>query len=189
MSLGIGLCVNQTRAVLEALAGRETEFVRTPKHGVRGKLEAWSNKKYRAAKSITPFIELGFAAYFLLTMAVAFDHGHYLSMPFLGLFLAGFGYVGAVSVWQGDVGARLRAGVARLRGRHEEVEVGVGGVRFVAPPVFARPGSATSVSGAGASGRASSSLAIEERGDLLSRARSTTATSMAAITDRQPTLS
>ena len=30
MSLGIGLCVNQTRAVLEALVGRETEFVRTP---------------------------------------------------------------------------------------------------------------------------------------------------------------
>jgi cellulose synthase/poly-beta-1,6-N-acetylglucosamine synthase-like glycosyltransferase len=34
LSVGIGLCVNQTRAVLEALAGKETEFVRTPKHGV-----------------------------------------------------------------------------------------------------------------------------------------------------------
>src|SRR5215831_419189 len=42
MSIGSGLCVNQTRAVLEALAGRETEFVRTPKHGIRGKLESWS---------------------------------------------------------------------------------------------------------------------------------------------------
>src|SRR5207249_2818575 len=51
MSLGIGLCVNQTRAVFEALLGRETEFVRTPKHGIRGKLESWSSKKYRAAKS------------------------------------------------------------------------------------------------------------------------------------------
>ena len=62
MSIGIGLCVNQTRAVLEALFGRETEFVRTPKHGIRGRLEAWSSKKYRAAKSLTPFIELGMAA-------------------------------------------------------------------------------------------------------------------------------
>jgi hypothetical protein len=31
LSLGIGLCVNQTRAVIEAMLGRETEFVRTPK--------------------------------------------------------------------------------------------------------------------------------------------------------------
>ena len=42
MSLGIGLCVNQTRAVFEALLGRETEFVRTPKHGIRGKLRTIS---------------------------------------------------------------------------------------------------------------------------------------------------
>ena len=69
MSLGIGLCVNQTRAVLEALFGRETEFVRTPKHGIRGKLETWSGKKYRAAKSLTPFIELAMAAYFVVAIA------------------------------------------------------------------------------------------------------------------------
>jgi len=108
MSIGIGLCVNQTRAVLEALSGRETEFVRTPKHGIRGKLESWSSKKYRAAKSITPFIELGMAAYFLVAIGVAVDHGHYLSIPFLGLFLTGFGYVGWLSLWQGNVGMSLR---------------------------------------------------------------------------------
>jgi hypothetical protein len=108
MSLGIGLCVNQTRAVLEALMGKETEFVRTPKHGIRGKLESWSSKKYRAAKSITPFIEVALAAYFAEAMWIAFDHGHYLSMPFLALFLCGFGYVGIVSVWQGRLGQILR---------------------------------------------------------------------------------
>ena len=41
MSLGIGLCINQTRAVLEALFGNESgEFVRTPKHGVRERVDA-----------------------------------------------------------------------------------------------------------------------------------------------------
>jgi hypothetical protein len=100
--------VNQTRAVLEALMGRETEFVRTPKHGIRGKLESWSSKKYRAAKSITPFIEVALAAYFLEAMLIAFQHGHYLSMPFLALFLCGFGYVGMVSVWQGSLGQLVR---------------------------------------------------------------------------------
>ena len=121
MSIGIGLCGNHTRAVIEALLGHETEFVRTPKHGIRGRLEKWSGKKYRAAKSITPFIELGLAAYFVVAMAVAFDHGHYLSLPFLGLFLCGFGYVGWVSLWQGSVGASLRSWLAGLRDRNVAV--------------------------------------------------------------------
>jgi hypothetical protein len=129
MSIGIGLCINQTRAVLEALAGRETEFVRTPKHGIRGKLESWSSKKYRAAKSITPFIELGMAAYFVVAIGVAFDHGHYMSIPFLGLFLAGFGYVGWVSLWQGGVGLAIRGAFARLLPRRRPTVV-------VPPPAF-----------------------------------------------------
>src|SRR5450432_619953 len=130
MSVGIGLCINQTRAVLEALAGRETEFVRTPKHGVRGKLETWSGKKYRAAKSITPFLELGMAAYFVVAMGVAFGHGHYMSMPFLALFLCGFGYVGWVSLWQGGFGLAVRDGFARLRGSREAATV------VMPPPAF-----------------------------------------------------
>jgi hypothetical protein len=124
MSIGIGLCVNQTRAVLEALAGRETEFVRTPKHGIRGKLESWSGKKYRAAKSLTPFIELLLAAYFVVAIGVAVDHRHYISIPFLCLFLCGFGYVGWGSVWQGGFGAAVRGLVGRR------------GVTVVAPPAY-----------------------------------------------------
>jgi cellulose synthase/poly-beta-1,6-N-acetylglucosamine synthase-like glycosyltransferase len=132
MSIGIGLCINQTRAVLEALAGRETEFVRTPKHGIRGKLESWSSKKYRAAKSITPFIELGMAGYFVVAIAVAFDHGHYMSIPFLALFLAGFGYVGWVSLWQGGVGLAVRGAFARLASRVKRPATTV----VVPPPAF-----------------------------------------------------
>jgi cellulose synthase/poly-beta-1,6-N-acetylglucosamine synthase-like glycosyltransferase len=128
MSLGIGLCVNQTRAVIEALMGRETEFVRTPKHGIRGRLESWSGKKYRAAKSLTPFFELGLAAYFVVAIGFAFENGHYLSLPFLMLFLCGFGYVGWVSLWQGNVGAALRSASARVRPGHA--------VRVVPPPAY-----------------------------------------------------
>ena len=144
MSLGIGLCVNQTRAVLEALMGRETEFVRTPKHGIRGKLESWSSKKYRAAKSITPFIEVGLAAYFAEAMIIAFQQGHYLSMPFLALFLCGFGYVGLVSVWQGSLGQLVR-GLFERDSRSPVV------VTPPALPLLARPahaGDALSDSGA-----------------------------------------
>jgi cellulose synthase/poly-beta-1,6-N-acetylglucosamine synthase-like glycosyltransferase len=108
LSLGIGLCVNQTRAVIEAVFGRETEFVRTPKHGIRGKLETWSGKKYRAAKSLTPLFELTMAAYFLVAVRIALLNGHYVSIPFLLLFLFGFGYVGTLSAWQGAWGQACR---------------------------------------------------------------------------------
>jgi cellulose synthase/poly-beta-1,6-N-acetylglucosamine synthase-like glycosyltransferase len=136
MSIGIGLCVNQTRAVFEALMGRETEFVRTPKHGIRGKLESWSGKKYRSAKSLTPFIELVMAAYFVVAIGVAIDHRHYISIPFLCLFLCGFGYVGWGSVWQGGFGAALRGAFGRR------------GVTVVAPPAYpVVTGRATDLSG------------------------------------------
>src|SRR6185503_4251044 len=86
--------------------------------------ENWSGKKYRAAKSLTPFIEVTMAAYFVLAIGVAVQHGHYISIPFLCLFLCGFGYVGWGSLWQGNVGAALRG----LFGRR--------GVTVVTPPAY-----------------------------------------------------
>lgn len=101
MSVGIGLCVNQTRAVLEALLGRTSgEFVRTPKHGVVGKLERWSTKKYRASKTVVPMVEVAFAVYFAVAMVCAVLGGHWVSLPFLLLFFVGFAYVGALSLHQ-----------------------------------------------------------------------------------------
>jgi hypothetical protein len=93
---------------MEALLGRETEFVRTPKHGIRGKLESWTGKKYRAARSVTPYIEMALAGYFVVAVGFAFRNGHYLSLPFLCLFLCGFAYVGWLSLWQGNLGTALR---------------------------------------------------------------------------------
>lgn len=100
LAVGIGLCINQTRAVFEALLGRETEFVRTPKHGVSKSDESWTAKKYRAAKTLIPYFELLMAAYFVLAFVVALSGRHYVSLPFLGLFLVGYLYVGALSVYQ-----------------------------------------------------------------------------------------
>ena len=64
------------------------------------------------------------AAYFVIAIGVAVDHGHYISIPFLCLFLCGFGYVGWGSVWQGGVGAALRGAFGRR------------GVTVVAPPAY-----------------------------------------------------
>jgi hypothetical protein len=135
LSIGIGLCVNQTRAVFEAMLGRETEFVRTPKHGIRGKLGTWSSKRYRAARSLTPVAELVMAGYFMVAVNVAITHGHYISVPFLLLFLFGFGYVGTVSAWQGWLGQSLRG----LWRRPQESP----SVPFVAAPLVAAMPDAT----------------------------------------------
>ncbi len=101
MSLGIGLCINQTRAVMEALLGHTSgEFVRTPKHGVVRRFEGWTAKRYRAVKTLVPFIEVVMAAYFAVAMVFALRAGHYVSMPFLALFFMGFAYVGVLSLHQ-----------------------------------------------------------------------------------------
>jgi hypothetical protein len=75
------------------------------------------------------------AAYFAVAMVVALDHGHYLSMPFLALFLCGFGYVGWVSLWQGGVGVAIRAFGARfIPARRRAVPIVVPIVVPVLPP-------------------------------------------------------
>jgi hypothetical protein len=62
-------------------------------------------------------------------MTVAFDHRHYVSMPFLALFLWGFGYVGLLSLWQGDLGLAARRWASDLVRRERTVAV-------VPPPAF-----------------------------------------------------
>ncbi|MCK5797473.1 MAG: glycosyl transferase family 2, partial [Deltaproteobacteria bacterium] len=100
LAVGIGLCVNQTRAVFEALLDKETEFIRTPKHGVEAKNEKWTAKRYRAARTLVPYFEIFMALYFVAAAVVAIIGGHFVSLPFLMLFLVGYGYVGALSVYQ-----------------------------------------------------------------------------------------
>ena len=109
MALGIGLSVNNSRAVVEALLGHQSGFTRTPKHGVhRG--ESIARKRYKAAVTLQPVIELGLAAYMTYGVLFVLDRGVYYSLPFLFLFQAGFGYVGLMSAWEG-----VRDGWGRLR--------------------------------------------------------------------------
>ena len=100
MSLGIGLSINNAKAVIEGLIGHETEFVRTAKHGADSQSLLLSKMKYRARRGLVPLIELAFAAYFVATIYVAIVGGHYISLPFLFLFLFGYLYVGVLSVYQ-----------------------------------------------------------------------------------------
>ncbi|MDX1579531.1 MAG: glycosyltransferase family 2 protein, partial [Gemmatimonadota bacterium] len=100
MALGIGLSLNNARAVVEGIFGNDVEFVRTPKHGVTQKTESWSKKRYKAGKNFFSVIELLFGIYFVCTIALAGWIGAWASIPFLLLFMVGFLYVGALSLYQ-----------------------------------------------------------------------------------------
>jgi cellulose synthase/poly-beta-1,6-N-acetylglucosamine synthase-like glycosyltransferase len=100
MSIGIGLSLSNAKAVLEAFFGHDTPFLRTPKHGVLKKGEAWKQKRYRGKKSFLPWLEVALGLYYSFTFAVALSAHHWASLPFLLLFQMGFLYVGVVSLIQ-----------------------------------------------------------------------------------------
>ncbi len=102
MSLGIGLAINNAKAVVEALLSQESGFTRTPKTGSEGKESLGSVKRgYRGKKTLMPLVELGFGVYFTGALWFAVDAGIWTSVPFLVLFQVGFLYVGLMSLFQG----------------------------------------------------------------------------------------
>lgn len=108
MALGIGLAFSNARAVLEALFGIKSEFVRTPKYRVeKDHDETWKKKKYKRKRGWLPLLELGFSFYFLLAILYAGHFRMWGTIPFLLLFFIGFGYMGLMSILQATGGGRL----------------------------------------------------------------------------------
>lgn len=100
MALGIGIAVNNGRAVLEALLGSKSEFKRTPKHGIEGSNGSWGDKKYFCSLNRTTLLELFMAIYFTYAVYLAVSNQIYIAIPFLLLFQFGFSYVFLTSTYQ-----------------------------------------------------------------------------------------
>ena len=103
MSIGIGLSINNTRAVLEALFHKDSEFARTPKYRIEADAtdnNDWVGKKYRQSVAVQPLIELALGLYFTATVFYALANQIYGTVPFLVLFQVGFLYTGLLSVVQ-----------------------------------------------------------------------------------------
>jgi cellulose synthase/poly-beta-1,6-N-acetylglucosamine synthase-like glycosyltransferase len=101
MALGIGLTVTNTRAVLEALTGKQTAFARTPKYRVESKKDRVGAKKYRKRLGWVPWLELLIGTYFALAVFYAIDNENYFTVPFLLLFVIGYWVTGLMSLLQG----------------------------------------------------------------------------------------
>jgi cellulose synthase/poly-beta-1,6-N-acetylglucosamine synthase-like glycosyltransferase len=100
MSVGIGLSINNTRAVLEALFNKQSEFARTPKYRIEGDSDEWVDKRYHQSVAVQPLIELALGLYFTATVFYALANQIYGTVPFLILFQVGFLYTGLLSVVQ-----------------------------------------------------------------------------------------
>jgi cellulose synthase/poly-beta-1,6-N-acetylglucosamine synthase-like glycosyltransferase len=101
MALGIGLTITNTKAVIEALIGKQSAFARTPKYHVVSKGDKIRTTKYRRRLGWIPWLELLIGAYFASTIYYAVENENYITVPFLLLFVLGYWYTGLMSLLQG----------------------------------------------------------------------------------------
>jgi len=108
IAIGIGLAINNSKAVLEALFRKSSPFVRTPKYNVTDRKKDHLDKTfykvftnvYRIKKiDWVSIIELCLGIYFTYAVYYAFYSGLYFSLPFLMLFQVGFLYTSFLSIF------------------------------------------------------------------------------------------
>ena len=103
MAVGVGISINNARAVISGLSGRETEFRRTPKYALAADgTEALATRKYRSRRGLDSWIELALGLYFAGLVLAALADGLWGAVPFLSLFAAGFLYTGIGAVRKGE---------------------------------------------------------------------------------------
>lgn len=108
LALATGLTWSTSRGVWQGLIRWGGTFRRTPKFKIEGRQGHWANSSYRLAPDWTVLGELALMAYAVATVAVAATRGQYALLPFLGLYVVGYGLVAASTVWQSAVAQRAR---------------------------------------------------------------------------------
>jgi cellulose synthase/poly-beta-1,6-N-acetylglucosamine synthase-like glycosyltransferase len=114
MALGLGICLSNVKAVFEALLGKSSEFVPTPKYGSElNKADAMANASVNQPKvpkrQWLPYVELVMAVYMAFCAGWSFRHLHVglIGAPFLLLFAFGYFWVSLTSFH--EIYARRRA--------------------------------------------------------------------------------
>jgi hypothetical protein len=100
MATGIGISVRNAQAVIEAIAGKKSEFARTPKYNIAGKQGSYARKSYKNKAGWMPYAEIFLGVYFALTVVYAVANENYATVPFLLLFVWGYLYTGFMSLGQ-----------------------------------------------------------------------------------------
>ena len=100
LSLGVGICLNNARAVLDGFFGKPSEFIRTPKFGVVSNDVSWkkdvAEKRRRQGRRfhVQPLLELGIGLYLMSCLMMCLVQRRItVGVPFLCLFMVGYLYV------------------------------------------------------------------------------------------------
>lgn len=94
----IGMSVNNTVAVFDAVLGKKNEFLRTPKYGIINKTDDWRGKAYNLPFSKTTLLEIFFGIYGILGILIAIFSSNPVFAPIIGLHVVGFFYISYLSV-------------------------------------------------------------------------------------------
>jgi cellulose synthase/poly-beta-1,6-N-acetylglucosamine synthase-like glycosyltransferase len=105
--VGTGLALSNTVAIARGLAHKNTSFRRTPKFCIEQRGDRWANSRYALPFQWLTLGELALALYASLTVYVALAMGMYSAVPFLLLYVGGYGYMGLQGLR--DAWATLRA--------------------------------------------------------------------------------
>jgi cellulose synthase/poly-beta-1,6-N-acetylglucosamine synthase-like glycosyltransferase len=98
LALGIGMSINNAKAVLEAVFNHQSGFVRTPKYGIGQAKSDWKKSSYKAMKTLTPVVELLFGFFFLFVVVEAAANDRWSSAILLLPFPVGFFYTSLSSM-------------------------------------------------------------------------------------------
>jgi cellulose synthase/poly-beta-1,6-N-acetylglucosamine synthase-like glycosyltransferase len=99
MAGSMGFAVNNSRAVIEGLLSRKSEFVRTPKFKVVDQKDNWEGKKYVDRKiDFSVYIELMMALYCLVGIGSSIYFAEFAAIPFQFMFFLGFAFVSLTSL-------------------------------------------------------------------------------------------
>ncbi|HJO94961.1 MAG TPA: glycosyltransferase [Victivallales bacterium] len=111
LAVGTGLCVNNSLAVLEALMGKKSAFIRTPKSGSSDTVS--KKAKYKVNSNMYPAIfEIILGMYCAYTFAIYFSASKYYFFGFfIGAYAVGliiFGCKTLGQIWLGDTLKRAK---------------------------------------------------------------------------------
>jgi cellulose synthase/poly-beta-1,6-N-acetylglucosamine synthase-like glycosyltransferase len=98
--LGTGIALSNTRAVIQALRGSEGPFIRTPKFHLEGRGGRWNDSPYRLPLDWGILGEALLALYALVTVVAAWHAGNLYAIPFMLLYVGGFGLMAFLGLWQ-----------------------------------------------------------------------------------------
>jgi cellulose synthase/poly-beta-1,6-N-acetylglucosamine synthase-like glycosyltransferase len=99
MAGSMGFAVNNSRAVIEGLLNRKSEFVRTPKFKMESNRDSWVGKRYLSNKlGLAVIVELIMAVYCLIGIVSSIYFAEIAALPFQILFFTGFAFVSLTSI-------------------------------------------------------------------------------------------